>query len=126
MIKAYIEEYYNDYFKKQHVMEFPNLSNLADWIFGQMRTDYSGDSLAMGIPTPEKAERIKADAPWRIEFKPERGGPSFWIHQMKENGRIIFTDGTYTNGQRHWSQAAKEWCIDIEKRRKNPTFDFAE
>lgn len=126
MIKVYYEEYLNDFWRKQHVREFANLDSLAEWIFGQMRTDYVKDRYVMGIPTPEIAKRIHSDAPWRIEFMPERGGPTFWIRQMKENGRIIFTDGTMTAGQKHWSQAVKEWCIDLEERRKAPTFDFAD
>ena len=126
MIKVYYEEYHNDFNRKQHVREFPNLDSLEEWIFDQMRTDYTKDRYVMGIPTPEIAERIHSEAPWRIEFMPERGGATFWIRQMKENGQIIFSDGTMTAGRKHWTNAVKEWCIGMEERRENPSFDFAE
>lgn len=126
MVTVYYEKYWNDFCRKQEAKSFRSLEEVADWIFNSMQRDYTGDSVAICFPTPEKAERIHSEAPWSIEFTPERGGPCLWVHKMTEGGKIIFTDGKMTTGQRHWSNEVRNWCQSCEERRKAPKFDFAE
>lgn len=118
MLNVYYEEYHNDLMRTHHTRSFAGLEELADWLFGLMRRDYSKDSYAMYWPREE---------PSRITCRPERGGPTYWVYQIKDDtGRILFSDGTMTAGQKHWSKAVKEWCRACEERRKTPVFDFAE
>ena len=126
MITVYYEKYRNDFDRKEETATFPSLADTADWIFNQMRCNYTKDTNMMDFPTPEAAKRIGEDGPWEIEFMPERGGPTFWIHMMKEDGKIIFSDGRMTAGQKHWSKAVQEWCRACRERQKAPHFDFAE
>lgn len=126
MITVYYEKYWNDFIRKEETITFHSLVSVADWIFNQMRCDYTKHTNMMGFPTPEAAKRIREDGPWEIEFMPESGGPTFWIHMMKEDGKIIFTDGKMTAGQKHWSQAVKGWLTSCRERQKAPRFDFAE
>ena len=124
MIKVKYEVYWNDMNKKHKEKSFYNLKEVENWIFGMMKRDYS-DDWAMHFPTQEKVNRLNEKGPWEIEFRPERGGASYWIHQMETNEGIIFTDGKYTARQRHWSQRVKEWIDHCEERRTaKPKFIF--
>ncbi len=130
MITVYYEKYWNDFCRRDETKTFYALEDVADWIFSQMRVDYSDKEhgwVYMYFPTEEKSQRIRASGPSSIEFMPESGGPTFWIHKMTENGgKIIFTDGKMTAGQKHWSQEVRAWLVECDKRRKTPRFDFVE
>ena len=125
MIKVFFEEYYNDFFRKNHVKTFSDLQELEAWIFGQMRRDTRED-FAMFFPTPEILDRIGSDGPGRIEFKPQHGGPDFWIHKIENYDGIIFSDGIYTSRKRHWSNDMKEWLRHCDKRKRSPQYSFVE
>ena len=47
MYRIDYEEYWNDFFRKQHQKTFASLSDIEEWIFGQMQRDYRGDNLVM-------------------------------------------------------------------------------
>lgn len=126
MLKVKYERYWNDFIRKNEEMSFLSLEGLEEWIFGQMKQDYSKNQFAMSFPTPEKAERIGESGPWEIEFKPESCGESFWIHLIQSEQGIIFSDGRFTAGQKHWSAEVQNWLRHCEERRKAPKFDFAE
>lgn len=129
MIKIYYEKYWNDFLRKDETKTFDTLEDVADWIFDQMKVDYSDRDhgwVYMYFPTEETNKRIGASGPSRIEFMPENGGPTFWIHKMMKDGKIIFTDGKMTAGQKHWSKDVKAWLAECDKRQKSPRFDFAE
>lgn len=126
MIKIKYERYWNDFIRKNEEKTFADLDALADWIFGQMQQDYTKDSFVMSFPTPEKVKRIKADGPYRIEFKPRWGEESFWIYLIENSNGIIFSDGKFTSGQKHWSLEVQTWLTACEKRRAYPTFNFVE
>ena len=126
MLTVKYERYWNDFFRKNEERSFCHLAELEEWMFGQMKQNYSGDTYTMSFPTPEKAKRIGETGPWNIEFKPERGGETIWIHQIKSERGIVFSDGKYTSGQKHWSAEVKDWLRRCEERRKAPKFDFAE
>lgn len=129
MIRVYYEEYHCDYYRKDHEQDFFDLDDLKKWIFNQMQQDYSDKMrgpYVLSFPTPEKAEKIGAEGPWEIEFIPKAGGPRYWIHLIKQNERIMFTDGKITAGQRHWSKEVQEWLSQCHAQQFSPQFDFIE
>lgn len=121
------ENYWNDYKRETGDEDFRSLYELETWIFGQMQTDYSKDPYLMYFPTPEILKKIGCeDAPGRIEFTPVRG-KNVWIHMITDgSGGIIFSDGTFTAGQKHWSREVKDWLRHCEERRKAPVFNFVD
>lgn len=126
MVKIKYERYWNDFIRKSEEKTFYGLDELANWIFDQMQQDYTKD-FVMSFPTPEKLRRIReTDGPYRIEFKPTRGGESIWIYLIQDSNGIIFSDGRFTSGKKHWSRAVQEWCIACDKRQHAPTFNFVD
>ena len=125
MLRVKYERYWNDYIRKNEERCFRDLNDLEEWMFGQMKQDYT-DKFVMSFPTPDAAKRIGETGPWRIEFKPQWGGESFWIRQIECERGIIFSDGTFTSGQKHWSEAVKTWLTHCEERRKAPKFNFVD
>lgn len=125
MVKIKYEEYYNDYFRRNHEKTFSNLTDLENWMFDQMQQDYS-KSHGMYFPTPEKSARFHSEGPSRIEFTPKLGGPTFWIRQIENYGGIIFSDGTFTSRKKHWSKEIQEWLKHCDMRQHSPKFSFVE
>lgn len=125
MIKVKYERYWNDTIRKNEEKTFPDLGALADWIFGQIQQDYA-DPHAMSFPTPEKFDGTGTDGPGRIQFRPAYGRELFWIHLIRNDDGIIFSDGTHTSGQKHWNAQVKEWLAACDRRRRNPEFDFVD
>lgn len=126
MLKIKFERYWHDYRRKDEIKSFSNLTELEEWIFNQMQQDYTGNAGTMSFPTPEKAKRINAEGPWRIEFRPKRGEEDIWIHQIETSDGIVFSDGKFTAKRKHWSVKIQEWLIHCEARRNNPPFNFVE
>ena len=119
------ERYWNDYHRKDETKTFLNLAELENWIFNQMQQDYTKD-FVMSFPTPKKASRIKATGPWSIEFHPTWGEENIYIHKIENSTGIIFSDGRFTSGLKHWTHEVQEWSTHCEEHRKNPKFNFAE
>ena len=123
MITVRMIQYWNDYHKKEVMEHFKSLKELEDWIFGQMRVDYSSEHGAglLSFPKCDVKDRI-----YRISVRPEYGGCVYWIKQIEDDGSgIIFSDGTFTAGQKHCTKAVREWLAGCERRKRNPTFNFA-
>lgn len=56
MITVYYEKYWSDYHRKEFVQGFDSLEDIADWIFGQMRRNYSDkETRCMSFPYNNKA-----------------------------------------------------------------------
>lgn len=125
MIKVYYEEYYNDFRRKDMERTFSSLKEVEDWVFEQMRQDYT-KPFVMYFPTPEQNKRFHWDGASRIEFAPSKEGPEYWIHEMKSDTGIIFTDGKYTAGQKHWSKEVQDWLRHCDARQHAPKFQFVE
>ena len=125
MIRVKYERYWNDLIRKNEEKSFADLNALADWIFGQMQQDYKKD-FAMSFPTPEVAKRIGEKGPWRIEFKPQYGGETFWIHQIEDFNGIIFSDGQFTSRRTHWTTEVQQWLTACDARRRAPKFNFVD
>lgn len=124
MYVAKFERYWNDYRRKDETKTFSGLAELENWMFGQMQQDYTKD-FVMTFPTPAAAVRIKADGPWAIEFRPKWGDENIWIHLIENDAGIIFSDGKFTAGLKHWTREVQEWLTHCEERRKSPKFNFA-
>lgn len=118
MIRIRYEEYYNDYRRTHHRKTFENLDEVADWIFMQMKTNYSDKQkgwLYMSFPI------LTASC---ITFKPEHGKAAYWIHEISDERGILLTDGIYTAGKKHISKEVVEWSEKCKKRQYDPQFIF--
>ena len=124
-MKAIIEKYTSDYNRKSETKTFTSLTELENWIFGQMQQNYSRNRYAMWFPLPESVKKYKRDGPGSIEFRPCCGGEDILIHQIESNDGIIFSDGRFTSGQKHWTIDVQNWLVHCEQRRKSPKFNFA-
>jgi len=123
MITVRMIQYWNDYHKKELRERFGGLEELADWIFNQMRVDYTSErgKDLLSFPKCDTNDRI-----YEISVRPEYGGHVFWIKQIEdEDSGIIFSDGTFTAGRKHCTKAVREWLARCEVRKKSPTFKFA-
>lgn len=125
MIHVKYERYWNDYRRKDEVKSFASLQELEEWIFGRMQQNYTKNNIAMFFPTPKALERIGADGPCYIEFRPVLGEDIWYIHQIESANGIIFSDGRFTAGQKHWTKEVQGWLEHCMERRDAPKFDFA-
>lgn len=128
MIEIQYEKYYNDRDIRQCVERFANLEMFADWMFGKMLRDYTKDSYSgMNFPTREQLGKVCGDYAVAIQFTPEEGGMTYYIHKItNDKGQILFTNGRTTAGQRHMSNEIDGFLRNCEIRRKNPKFNFCE
>lgn len=124
MIRVKYERYLNDFCRKNEVKSFKDLSELEDWIFNQMQVDYTEDHRWMYFPTPKSVARYGGEGPGEISFTPTYGGENIWIHQIETGDGIIFSDGKFTAGKKHWSVGVQEWLIHCNERKKAPKFNF--
>ena len=116
MITVRMIEYWNDYRKKERKERFMSLEHLADWIFDQMKVNYSDKrwTYSLYFPKCETRDRISY-----ISVTPEYGGSCLWIKLIEEDGLgIIFSDGTFTARQKYCTKRVKEWLA-------KPVFNFA-
>lgn len=78
VITVRYEEYHNDYFRKEHERRFANLEELEEWMFGQMKQNYSSKEkgwLYMYFPVNKE--------PSRIQFSPQYGGPDLCLRNRR-------------------------------------------
>ena len=123
MIIVRMIKYWHDYQKRELQERFRDLDELANWIFGQMRVDYTSEHgrNLLSFPKCDADDSI-----YNISVRPEYGGYVFWIKQIEdEHSGIVFSDGTFTGGQKHCTKAVGEWLMRCENRKRNPTFNFA-
>ncbi len=123
MITVRFIEYWDDYRQTEKKEHFIDLGKLADWIFGQMQVDYTKEDnrYALYFPKCEAAGRVE-----RISVTPSYWGPTLWIKLIEDDCRgILFSDGTFTAGQKHCIGTVRRWLAECEERRKHPVFDFA-
>lgn len=107
------EEYHNDYMRKNMSKTFNSMTEIENWMFDQMQQSYD----KMYFPFRE---------PSRIEFTPKWGGPHYWIYYIASERGIEFTEGHFTNGQKHWSKDIQSFLSRCRDRQKKPEFVFAE
>lgn len=126
MLSVKYERYWCDYHRRNESASFADLTELENWMFEQMQQNYTADPGVMSFPTPEKTARIGESGPWTIELRPVWGEEHVWIHLITSNGGIIFSDGKFTAGRKHWSKAVQDWLARCEERKKQPKFNFVE
>lgn len=123
MITARMIQYWNDCHKKELRERFGGLGELEDWIFDQMRVDYTSEAgkNMLSFPKCDTGSSIH-----EISVRPEYGGYVFSIRLIEDgDSGIIFSDGTFTAGQKHCTKAVREWLAGCRDRKENPTFHFA-
>lgn len=126
MLKVKYERYITDYNRQMQEKEVRDLAELENWIFDQMQQDYTKER-CMFFPTLEIMAKIRMTVPSAITFTPTFGGPKFSIKDIRnEYGGIIFSDGTFTSGQKYWNKSVQKWLSHCEERRKTPQFNFVE
>jgi len=121
MITVYYEEYVNDYNRRKKTRDFLTLGGFEDWFFGLCKGDYKRD---ISVPNPESKIFKPAELPYSLDVNAMRtDGCHYWIHMIRNKG-IVFSDGKYTNRQKHWNDDTKDMCRRMLERRSNPKFDF--
>ena len=117
MIKVTYQEYTNDFCKQTKEKLFYNLGEFADWFFKLCDRDYE-KYISIPLPTQKVAPyRMEVNCMWTKN-------KCFWVHMIEREGTIIFSDGKFTSGQKHWNDEMKELCTQMEQRRKKPVFNF--
>lgn len=120
MLRIYYEKCNCGYHGDEEEKSFSSLVELENWIFDQMRQDYSdADSgwHAMFFPNKE------IDT---ICFTPVRCGSVFRIHRIDNEHGIVFSDGRFTGGKKHWSSEIRQWLKQCHERQYNPHFNFVD
>lgn len=124
MIRVRIIEYWNDFRQREYEEYFDGLRDLAEWIFRRMKADYSGRHGKRLLSFPECSTDDRISEIW---FRPEYAAHAFLIKQIEDvNLGILFSDGTYTAGQKHCTREVRLWLAECRKRQENPVFNFAE
>ena len=123
MITVDYEIYINDYTRSYKKETFYNLGAFVDWVFQNCDDDYKSHIF---VPDPEdKRAEVMNRLPYRIQVSRCRTrGNSLWVHQIRRDNTIIFSDGKHTNNITHWNEEVKQMCRDMLTRIKNPVFNF--
>ena len=121
MVTVKYEEYTNDFWRKEKKKEFGSIQEFIDWFFGLCDGKYKE---RISIPNPDRKD-IWGDGPSCMEVNCMwTRNRSYWIHEIIEGGRIVFSDGTYTDRQKHWNEEIKQHCRDMMQRKNKPVFNF--
>lgn len=123
-ITVKLEWYYDDAHRRIETKQFQNLTELEDWMFSQMACDYTSDRNVMFFPSAESVKRINAKGPGAITLRPTRDGWNIWLHKIEDSRGIVFSDGHFTAGHKHWSEDVQAWLSHCEERRCAPQFNF--
>lgn len=120
MITIKYEEYTNDYIRKYKDHTVPFLQSFEDWFFNLCDGDYSKK---ISIPDPKHS--VCKDGPYRMEVNCVwTQNKCYWVHQIMRDGKIIFSDGKFTSGQKYWNEDMKQLCSEMLKRKAKPVFNF--
>lgn len=120
MLIVKYEEHRNDYDRRHFEKFFKSLSDLEEWLFGLMRWEYK---YHMWFNVSHEG-KVGYNDP--IKVHPAQGPLRYWVHQIEQDGKIIFSDGMHTNNQAFATKAVKEWFLHCENRVNKPAFNFAE
>lgn len=113
------ELYTNDFLRRNQEILVFSLKELENRIFEKIEFDYTKKENRHKIFFP-------TECPSTIVIDPAITHPLIWIHQIEDVKGIIFSDGTYTAGQKHWSKEVKEWLKHCKNRIENPKFNFVD
>lgn len=121
MIHVKYEEYTNDYCRRYMDKRFYSLGEFEDWFFSMCDGKYEDKIF---IPNPDRKD-IWGDGPSRMEVNCMwTKNKCFWVHQIEDGVKIVFSDGKHTNGQRHWNEELQNLCRHMLERQKKPRFSF--
>lgn len=104
MITVRYEIRVNDYTRTFAVVYFPAMASMEGWMFDQMIADMRE---SMHFPNGD-------DLSWR--FTPEMGKPEYIIHEVRNDSGILFSDGQFTDGQKHIAKSVVRFAEDCAKR----------
>ena len=123
MMTIYYDEYVSDLnIKARERSGFYSWKEIEDWVFGLCASGKYSDKIS--VPIPDRTD-IWKDGPSAIEVNCcWTEGKTYRIHKVTNSDGIVFSDGRYTSGQRHWNDEAKNACRSIRQRAINPTFNF--
>lgn len=118
MLYVRYEEYTNDFTRRYCDKSFASFDAFADWLFGLCDGLYEE---RISIPDPTRCRT----GPYRIEVNCYRAqNKCYWVHQIERDGKIIFSDGKFTSGQKHWNEEVQKLCANMIRRRNQPVFNF--
>lgn len=122
MYKVKYIQYKNDLERTDAIREFSSLDDVSDWLFGMVKGQYSKK---LYFVDPEKD--IYPDGILRLEKTDIAATDdiyAYWIQEISEDDKILYSCGTYTNGICHWCERIREWLKACRERVSNPSFDF--
>lgn len=101
MIKVTYEQYYNDYIRKQNlIIHFQSLGAFKNWVESNTVGDIHSAKI-LWWPHRQESNCFRYNM---------QNGWCCFIRMIENEEGIIFTDGFYTSGKRHSSNAFYEWC----------------
>ena len=118
MIIVKYERRRNCYDNSHEVKYFTTLRDFKEWFFDDIR-DYEKD---MYIPDPECTFHLHDEGPSCLNFR--LNGYRHEVNQIEKDGKIIYSDGRYTNHIKYWNEETKQMCRDMLARQKKPQFNF--
>ena len=122
MITVDYELYTNDYRRRFKKETFYNIQEFVDWIFKNCDGKYEDK---ISIPNPDTTIFKEDEMPYSIDVnRMWTRNDHLWVHQIRVDSTIVFSDGKHTNGLKHWNENMKQMCRDMLKRRSNPQFNF--
>lgn len=123
MITVYYEKYLNDYCTKDMVENFSSLDELAEWMFSKVHGEYKTKIFFIDPDSKfvYSNGKLKLDSSC---ISVRDGQYCYWVRQIKENGKIIYSEGTYTNKICHWNEEVKHWLKKNRERVEKPVFNF--
>lgn len=120
MYWVYFEEYTNDYCRKERGKSFYSLKDFQDWFFAKCKGKYEDK---ISIPNPDSW--IWKDGPSAMDVNCMREeNKHYWVHMIKNDETIIFSDGHNTNRIKHWNEDTKQLCRKMLERKQKPQFNF--
>lgn len=121
MVFVEYEEYTNDFCRNYMGKRFYSLSEFEDWFFALCDGKYEDK---ISIPDPDRKD-IWGNGPSRMEVNCRRTqNKCFWVHQIENCGKIVFSDGKHTSGQKHWNEEIQNLCRHMLERKNTPRFNF--
>lgn len=115
MIKVTYENYYNDFMRRQNlVIHFQSLEAFKNWV----ESNTVGDT---NKPRVLWWPHYKESNCFRYNIQ---NGWTRFIRMIENEEGIIFTDGFYTSGKCHSSDAFYKWCQERIQNQKKAQYNF--
>lgn len=115
------ELYRNDFDRKEFDKKFFLLESLREWLFQICNRDYV---TGMYFTSPDKpASMIDYSS---ISVRHSIYGGSVWVHMIQNSatGGILYSDGKYTNKQKHISAEVRDWLRESRERQQSQKMFF--